>query len=402
MRESEFAWHGHDRDARVLSGKMRATNKQEVIDHLRAQRIRPTRIHRQFKLSRLLRLNRRIRSSDITRFTRQLATLLQSGVHLLYALDIVARGARHPALKALVKDLHQQVEGGMALHAALRRHLVFDNFYCHLIAAGELAGMLDTMLLRLANHREKTENLHRTLRSALVYPTAVLVIALAVMIFLLSFVVPAFENIFSSFNAQLPAMTRAVITWSHAWQQMGWSFFLVTAGVIYTLYQWGKRQARFKWFAHTVLLHLPVIRRLVRHACSARWSRTLATLFAAGIPLTEALEATQGVTNHMHYQAATQAIKNNLMRGQSLAQALTQHQHLFSPMLVQMCAIGEESGLLDSMLDKAATHYENSVEATVTQLSTLVEPLIMVTLGLLIGGMVVALYLPIFQLGQVV
>jgi type IV pilus assembly protein PilC len=401
MVESEFLWRGYDREARLLSGKTKAINKQAVVVQLHAQRIRPTHISRQRHLPQILRFKSRIRSTDITRLSRQLATLLESGVPLIQAFDIIARGVRRPALKALVKDIRHQVEGGMALHLALRHHREFDAFFCQLVAVGELAGMLGGMLLRLSIHREKSEDLRRTLRSALVYPTAVLVIALSVMIFLLTFVVPAFENIFSSFNAELPALTRGVIALSRTWQHMDWSFLAVIVGLLYVIQKGWQRQLRLRWLGHAMLLQLPVVGRLIRYACLARWSRTLATLFAAGVPLTDALEATQKVTGHSHYEAATIAIQGELIRGQSLAQALAQHRHLFSQMLIQMCTIGEESGMLERMLERSAAHYENEVGASVARLTTLVEPLIMLSLGLLIGGMVIALYLPIFQLGQV-
>ncbi len=402
MGESEFLWRGYDREARLLSGKTNAVNKQAVIRQLHAQRIRPIHISRQRHLPEILRFKSRTRSTDITRLTRQLATLLESGVPLVQALDIIARGLRRPALKSLVKDIRIRVEGGMALHEALSHHAAFDAFYCQLTAAGELAGMLDTMLLRLANHRERSEDLRRTLRSALVYPTAVLVIALLVMIFLLTFVVPAFENIFASFNAELPTLTLRVIALSRAWQHMGWQFSAGMVVLFYVVHMGWKRHHRLQWLTQAMLLRTPVIGRLIRHACLARWTRTLATLFAAGIPLTEALDATQDVTGNLHYQAATLSVKSQLIRGQSLALALAQHKTVFSHMLVQMCAIGEESGMLESMLEKSAAHYENEVAAAVARLTTLVEPLVMLSLGVLIGGTVIALYLPIFQLGQVI
>lgn len=401
MVETEFLWRGYDREARLVSGQTKAINKQAVMVQLQAQRIRPTHISRQRQLPQILRFKPSIRSTDITRLSRQLATLLESGVPLIQAFDIMVRGVRQPALKALVKDIRHRVEGGMALHLALRHHREFDTFFCQLVAVGELAGMLGAMLLRLSIHREKSEELRRSLRSALIYPTAVLVIALSVMIFLLTFVVPAFENIFASFNAELPALTRGVIALSRAWQHMGWTFLAVTLGLLYVIKKWWGRQQRLQWIGDGVLLRLPAVGRLIHFACLARWSRTLATLFAAGVPLTDALEATQSVTGHSHYEAATVAIKGELIRGQSLAQALAQHQHLFSHMLVQMCTIGEESGMLERMLEKSADHYENEVSATVARLTTLIEPMIMLSLGLLIGGMVIALYLPIFQLGQV-
>ena len=262
--------------------------------------------------------------------------------------------------------------------------------------------MLDTLLDRIAHHREKAEALRSSLRSALIYPTAVLVIAVVVMALLLSFVVPAFEGIFKSFNAELPALTRFVIGLSSGWQRHGWTLLLLVLLAIWALQQWAKRSTTLQWRLHGWVLHLPIAGTLVRQACMARWTRTLATLFAAGITLTDALDAVKGVAGNLHYQAATESMHTQLMQGRSLAQALESTNGLFSPMVVQMCAIGEESGALDRMLDKTAEHYEREVAATVAKLSTLMEPFIMVVLGLLIGGLVVALYLPIFQLGQVV
>lgn len=402
MADPVFLWHGHDREARLVKGKMQVATKQEVIAQLHAQRIRATHVRREFSLPNWLKTSPRIRPTEITRLTRQLATLLQSGVSLLQAFDIILRGLRRPALKVLVQDLRHQVESGMALNHALRRHAVFDPLFCNLVAAGEMSGMLDTMLSRLAQHREKSDALRTTLRSALVYPCAVLVIALAVMVFLLSFVVPAFQNIFASFDAELPALTRGVIKLSQVWQQHGGMLVVLCALVIWGTQHLVRHRPTLTWHWHALVLRLPVLGRLVHYACLARWTRTLATLFAAGITLTDALEAIQGVTGHLHYQAATQSIRDELMHGSSLAQAMSKNGRLFSPMTVQMCAIGEESGSLDQMLDKTATYYEHEVSAAVARLSTLLEPFIMVVLGVLIGGMVVALYLPIFQLGQVV
>jgi type IV pilus assembly protein PilC len=402
MADPVFQWHGHDREARFVQGTMQAATKDAVVAQLHAQRIRATRVRRQIKYTAWIQHSGRVRPQDITRLTRQLATMLLSGIPLLQAFDIITRGLRQTSLKSLVQDLRHQVEGGMALHQALRRHAAFDALFCNLVAAGEMAGMLDTMLNRLAIHREKSEALRSTLRSALIYPCAVLVIALAVMVFLLSFVVPAFQNIFASFDAELPALTRWVVALSQGWQQHGWFVLTGTCALIGSLQYAIHRYDRLKEHWHGLVLRLPLAGSVVRRACMARWARTLSTLFAAGITLTDALEAVQGVTGNLRYEQATQSIRDQLMRGHSLAQAMSAQRRLFSSMAVQMCAIGEESGALDKMLDAMASHYEREVETAVERLSTLLEPFIMVALGLLIGGMVVALYLPIFQLGQVV
>jgi type IV pilus assembly protein PilC len=402
MAEPIFLWRGIDREGRQVQGEMLARTSAAVKDALQVQRIRATSVSRKLSLPVWLQRNATVSGSDVTRLTRQLATLLQSGVPLLQALDILKRGIRHTALQQLVQDVRQQLEGGQALHQALQRHTVFDNLFCNLVAVGEMAGMLDTLLERIAHHREKAEALRSNLRSALIYPSAVLSVALIVMALLLSFVVPAFEGIFQSFNAELPALTRFVIGLSTAWQRHGWTFLLGVLLAIWASQQWAKRSTTLQWRLHGWVLQLPIAGTLTRQACMARWTRTLATLFAAGITLTDALDAVKGVTGNLRYQAATETMHSLLMQGRSLAQALENTDGLFSPMVVQMCAIGEESGALDRMLDKTAEHYEREVTATVAKLSTLMEPFIMVVLGLLIGGLVVALYLPIFQLGQVV
>jgi type IV pilus assembly protein PilC len=404
MAKYRFAWRGVDRKGDIQNGLLHAYTPEEVSHELKKQRIRATRIQRQFDLPSWLQLHSqpRVSARDITQFTRQLATLLRAGVPLLQAFDILDRGEGVAALKTLIRELRSQVEGGVALNQAMRQHAVFDGLYCNLVAVGELAGMLDAMLERLANHLEKSEALRTTIRSALIYPSAVLGIAGAMLVLILVFVVPAFENIFASFGAELPWLTRCVIALSQGLQHHG-LWVLVLTGL---LLGWLKRQVRqrthWRRFLHRLLLRLPIAGHLTRHACTARWTRTLATLFAAGVPLTEALEAVQGVTDHVLFQAATQRIQAQLIQGQSLSNALDSTHGLFPPMVAQMCAIGEESGALDHMLEKTAEHYEREVDSTVARLSTLLEPFIMVVLGLLIGGLVMALYLPIFQLGQVV
>jgi type IV pilus assembly protein PilC len=283
-------------------------------------------------------------------------------------------------MKILIRKIHGQIESGDSLHQALQRHAVFDTFYCNLVAVGEVTGMLDTMLERLANHLEKSQKLQRILRSAFLYPCIVLAVASTVLSVILVFVVPAFQSIFTSFGAELPWLTRWVITVSEWVQHYGVYVIAVSVGMGWWLKRQFQRRANWQTHLHRLWLHIPIAGTLTRHACTARWTRTLATLF----------------------QTATSAIQEQLMRGISLSQALDQTQGLFPSMLIQMCAIGEESGALDHMLEKTAEHYEQDVDNTVARLSTLLEPVIMVVLGVLIGGLVMALYLPIFQLGQVV
>jgi type IV pilus assembly protein PilC len=404
VAERRFAWRGVDRQGAIQQGVLEAHTQESVIAQLKQQRIRVTRIQRQFDPPSWLQFNKtaRLTARNITEFTRQLATLLQAGVPLLQFFDILDRGQSNAALKTLIRDLRSQVEGGAALNQALRQHGAFDSLYCNLVAVGELAGMLDIMLERLAHHLEKSEALRATIRSALIYPSAVLSIAVLVLVLILVFVVPAFQNIFASFGAELPWLTRGVIALSEGIAHDGlWILALIVFAV-----WWLRRQVqqRIRWrrTLHRQLLRLPLAGPLTRHACTARWTRTLATLFAAGVPLTEALEAVEGVTDHLLFQAATQNIQAQLIQGQALSRALDHTEGLFPPMVVQMCAIGEESGALDHMLEKTAEHYEQEVHNTVARLSTLLEPFIMVVLGVLIGGLVMALYLPIFQLGQVI
>jgi len=404
MGEGKYTWRGINRLGQTVSGEFIGDNKAQIILQLRSQRIRVTRIERQFAAMSWLSLIRRtqIQPSDIRRFTRQLATLLRAGVSLLQALEILDRGETNPDLKIMIRKIYSNIENGLAFHQALQQHAEFDALYSNLVAVGEITGMLDTMLERLAIHLEKSEKLQSVLRSALLYPCVVLTVAGVVLTVILVFVVPAFQSIFASFGAELPWLTRGVIALSEWIQRYG---CYVVAGVM-GMGWWLKRQCqqRVSWQAHLhrLWLRAPIAGTLIRHACTARWTRTLATLFVAGVPLTDALASLKGVTGNRTFQVATETIREKLMRGVSLSQALEQTQGLFPPMLIQMCAIGEESGALDHMLEKTAEHYELDVDNTVAQLSTLLEPFIMVVLGVLIGGLVMALYLPIFQLGQVV
>jgi len=404
MAEPHYAWRGIDREGKIVTGDMSAATPEEVGQRLREQRIRATRIQRQYSWPAWLtwRSTPRTTARDITQFTRQLATLLNAGVPLLQAFHILERGGNNEALQAILRSLHADIEGGMALNLALRQHAAFDTLYCNLVAVGEVAGMLDTMLERLANHLEKSEALRTTIRTALVYPAAVLGIATVVLVLILVFVVPAFQNIFASFGAELPWLTRCVIGLSNGLQQYGMYLFLALMSLAWWLRRLIQKHMHWQRYLHGVLLRMPMAGTLTRNTCTARWTRTLATLFAAGVPLTEALEAVQGVTGHLLFQSATQDIQAQLIQGRALSEGLKSTQGLFPNMVVQMCAIGEESGALDHMLEKTAEHYEREVDSTVARLSTLLEPFIMVVMGLLIGGLVMALYLPIFQLGQVI
>jgi len=343
-----------------------------------------------------------MRSHEITQFTRQLATLLQSGVALLQALDIVIKGMPTGRAKNVVRAIRRRVESGSALHIALQRQAVFGSVYCDVVAAGEAAGMLETMLERLAEHREKTEKLQRSVRTAMAYPAAVLVIALSVMLLLFTFVVPAFENTFAAFHAELPVLTRGVIFLSHACVQYGAWVIAVFVPCVWLCQRLLRKTTQWQKPWNTFVLRLPVIGLLVRQACIARWSRTLSTLFATGMPLNEAMVAVKGVTGNSLFASASELMRSHLIRGRSMAKAMASVEHLFTPWVVHMCAIGEESGTLENMLSKTADHFEAEVEASVARLSSLMEPMLISVLGLIVGVMVVALYLPIFELGNVV
>jgi type IV pilus assembly protein PilC len=402
MDKRHYQWVGRDRTGQMVSGLMLAKSPDQVRDLLKIRRIRATQIRRHWALNIKRVLKPAIKPRYIARFTRQLATLLSAGIPLLQAFDALDRGELDSPLKDMLQDVRTQLEQGSPLHQALKRHTAFDIFYCNLVMTGELSGTLDRLLERIALHLEKTETLRASVRSALIYPCAILATAALVLTLILIFVVPAFQNIFASFGADLPWATRVVIMLSEGLQQYG-----VAALGTCLILAWGakrmvQKNTRWQHHLHGLLLILPIAGSLTRHACTARWSRTLATLFAAGIPLTEALDAVAGVTGNVRFETATQSMQRQLIGGQSLSQALSSTQGLFPAMVVQMCAIGEESGALDSMLDKTAAHYEHDVENTVSRLTTLLEPIIMVVLGLLIGGLVLALYLPIFQMGQVI
>lgn len=404
MTKHHYAWRGVDRQGQRVSGESLADTKEDVRHSLQQKRIRATHISRQFSLPNWLKKRHRASASTqhITQFTRQLATLLNAGVPLLQSFLILERTETNSHIKSIVQNLRKEIEGGVSFNRALHNHPEFNDFYCNLVAVGEVAGVLDAMLERLTHHLEKSEKLHATIRSALVYPVAVLGIAMCVLILILLYVVPAFQNIFTSFNAELPWLTQCVIAASNGLQLYGpWLLIITTAGVASLRHEVSKRR-NWQFILHQYLLRIPIVGMLTRHACTARWTRTLSTLFAAGIPLTEALETVQDVTGNLLFQQATQRIHAQLIEGAALSFAIESTSNLFPHLVAQMCTVGEESGALEQMLDKTAQHYEREVEDTVARLSTLLEPFIMVVLGISIGILIMALYLPIFQLGQVI
>ncbi len=392
-----FLWEGKDRQQREVSGELRAADRQAARLLLRRQGITITAIRKK-SASR----PRRVTDKDICMFTRQLATMLRAGVPLLQSFDIVARGHANPSVARLLLDIRADVETGTSLTRAFRRYPQhFDSLFCNLVAAGEQAGILDELLARLATYKEKTLGVKNKIRSAMFYPAAVLAVAVAVTTVIMVWVVPSFKSVFESFGAELPLPTLFVIWLSDqflAW----WPLVLgstVTAGALF-MHRWRKSPG-MQAATDRLLLKLPVFGPVVRKAVLARWTRTLATMFAAGVPLVESLESVGGAAGSAVYHHATQKIASAVASGSSLTAAMGQSGE-FPSMVMQMTAIGEESGALDDMLRKVAEFYEDEVDTAVASLSSLMEPIIMVVLGGLIGGLVIAMYLPIFKLGSVI
>jgi len=396
-RELTFAWEGRDRSGKTVRGEMRAGGEAVVNSALRRQGILVTRIQK-----RRYRKGHKIRDRDITLFTRQLSTMLRSGVPLLQSFDIVAKGSNNPSVSRLFNDIRSDVETGTALSQAFRKYpLYFDSLYCNLVGAGEQAGILDDLLDRLATYKEKMQAIRGKIKSALFYPTAVILVAVIVVTVIMLFVVPAFKEVFEGFGAGLPAPTQMVIAISDFFVEYWYLIFGIVGATGYFVAQALRRSPKVQMVFDRALLKAPIFGQVIRKGTIARWLRTLSTMFAAGVPLVEALDSVGGAAGNHVYLVATRKIQQEVATGTSLTIAM-QNAAVFPNMVLQMAAIGEESGSLDSMLSKAADIYEREVDEAVASLSSLLEPLIMVVLGVLIGGLVVAMYLPIFKLGQVV
>lgn len=397
VKELVFEWEGKDRKGKTVRGETRAVSENVVGVTLRRQGITPLKIRKRRMLS-----GKKIRPKDIAIFTRQLATMMKAGVPLLQAFDIVGRGNPNPSVARLLNEVRSDVETGTSLSTAFRKHpLYFNALYCNLVEAGEAAGILEDLLDRLATYMEKTEAVKSKVKSALMYPTAVVVVAFIVVTVIMIFVIPAFKEVFSSFGADLPAPTLFVIALSEFFVAYWWLLFGVIGGGLYFFFQAWQRSVAVQRVMDRVLLKIPVFGTLVEKSTVARWTRTLATMFAAGVPLVEALDSVGGASGNTLYADATEKIQQEVSTGTSLTIAMT-NANLFPSMVLQMCAIGEEAGSIDHMLGKAADFYEQEVDDMVAGLSSLLEPIIIVFLGSVIGGIVVAMYLPIFKLGQVV
>ena len=397
VKEVIFEWEGKDRNGKTVRGELRASGEHQVQATLRRQGVLVTKVRK-----RRMRSGKKIAPKDIAIFTRQLATMMKAGVPLLQSFDIVGRGSTNPSVAKLLNDIRTDVESGSSLSSAFRKHpLYFNTLYCNLVEAGETAGILEDLLDRLAIYMEKTEAIKSKIKSALMYPVAVIVVAFVVVALIMIFVIPAFKSVFENFGADLPAPTLFVIAMSEFFVKYWYIIFIGIFGGVYFFLQSWKRNEKMQMFMDRLLLQIPIFGNLIEKSVIARWTRTLSTMFAAGVPLVESLDSVGGAAGNYIYKSATQKIQQEVSTGTSLTNAMS-NANVFPSMVIQMTAIGEESGSIDHMLGKAADFYEAEVDEMVAGLSSLMEPIIIVFLGTIIGGIVVAMYLPIFKLGAVI
>jgi len=395
-----FSWEGTDRKGKKIKGKSMATSIEAVRADLRRQGVVPGRIRKQSQ--GLFSKSSKITTGDIAIFSRQLATMLAAGIPLVQAFEIVGNGHENPGMQKLILSIKGDVEGGASLAEAIAKHpLYFDDLFVNLVESGEQAGALETLLDKIATYKEKTEAIKKKIKKALTYPAAVLVVAFVVTIILLIFVIPAFEDLFQGFGADLPAFTRMVIDLSVFVRSKGW-FLAIAIGVAIAAFLYFKKRSRaMRHNLDRIALKTPIIGPIMQKASIARYARTLSTMFAAGVPLVEALESVAGATGNIVYEEAVMQMKDEVATGQRLQQSM-ENTDLFPNMVIQMIAVGEESGSLDEMSAKVADFYEEDVDNAVDNLSSLLEPMIMSILGVLVGGLVVAMYLPIFKMGSVI
>ena len=395
VKEFNFAWEGKDRSGKVVRGEMRAVGEAIIQATLRRQGFIVTKVKKQKSGG-----GGKVEEKDVVLFTRQLATMMKAGVPLLQSFDIVAKGSNNPAVTRLLVDIKTEVETGSNLNSAFRKHpLHFDQLFCNLVQAGEQAGILESLLDRLATYKEKTLALKKKIKGAMGYPIAVLSVAGIVTAIIMIFVVPQFKNVFSSFGANLPGPTLILISISEFFVDYWWALGGGIFGGFYTFFYFWKRSEKMQIFMDKFVLKIPVFGPLLRKAAIARWTRTLSTMFAAGVPLVESLDSVAGAAGNYVYKMATKQIQAEISTGNTLGSAMANSQ-VFPSMVLQMVAIGEESGALDSMLGKVAGFFEDEVDEAVENITALMEPMIMAVLGVVIGGMVIALYLPIFKLGS--
>jgi len=399
MSKVPFLWEGTDRTGKKVKGKSMAADEAHVRADLRRQGVVPSRIRKQ---GRGLKRGGTITPADIAIFSRQLSTMLAAGIPLVQAFEIVGQGHENAAMQKLIMAVKTDVEGGSALAEALAKHpLYFDDLFVNLVAAGEQAGALETLLDKIATYKEKTEAIKKKIKKALTYPAAVVVVAFVVTIILLIFVIPAFEDLFKGFGADLPAFTRMVVDLSVFIRTQGWMLAIVAGALVSTFFYFKKRSRAMRHFLDRLALKLPIVGPILQKASIARYARTLSTMFSAGVPLVEALESVAGATGNIVYEIGVLQMKDEVATGQRLQQAM-ENTDLFPNMVIQMIAVGEESGSLDEMSSKVADFYEDDVDNAVDNLSSLLEPMIMAILGVLVGGLVIAMYLPIFKMGSVI
>ncbi len=400
MEKLPFLWEGTDRNGKKVKGKSSAANEAAVRADLRRQGVVPSKIKKQGKS--LFGGASTITTADIAIFSRQLATMLSAGIPLVQAIEIVGTGHENAAMQKLLMSIKVDVEGGSALAEALAKHpLYFDDLFVNLVESGEQAGALETLLDKIATYKEKTEAIKKKIKKAVTYPAAVLVVAFVVTIILMIFVIPAFEDLFKGFGADLPAFTRVVIEMSQFIRDKGWFIALLIGAAVATFIYFKKRSRPMRHFLDRVTLKMPIIGPIMVKAAIARYARTLSTMFSAGVPLVEALESVSGATGNIVFELGVLDIRDEVATGQRLQQAM-ENTDLFPNMVIQMIAVGEESGSLDAMSAKVADFYEEDVDNAVDNLSSLLEPMIMSILGVLVGGLVVAMYLPIFKMGAVI
>jgi type IV pilus assembly protein PilC len=399
MIQSPFTWEGNDRTGKKVKGKVVAASEAAVRTELRRQGVVPTRVRKQ---SMLFRKQGRVTAADIAIFSRQMATMMTAGIPLVQSFDIIGAGHENPAMQKLILAIKADVEGGTALADALAKHpLHFDDLFVNLVSAGEQAGALETLLDKIATYKEKTEAIKKKIKKALFYPTSVVVVAIVVTSILLIFVIPEFESLFQGFGADLPAFTRFVIDISKFVQSTGWVLLIAGVGAVVGFLHAKKRSRAVQHFVDRLMLKIPIIGSILNKSSIARYARTLSTTFAAGVPLVEALDSVAGACGNIVYETAVLRMRDEVATGQRLQRAM-ENTDLFPNMVNQMIAVGEESGSLDAMSSKVADFYEEEVDNAVDSMSSLLEPLIMAILGVLVGGLVIAMYLPIFKMGAVV
>ena len=387
----------HMESEQIVRGEVVAKDEQDARAKLARRRIKVISLHKKKKVR-----EKKITQGDITVFTRQLSTMMKAGLPVMQAFDIVAKGHSNAAMTKLLMEVRNDIEQGTSMANAFRKHpKYFDNFYCNLVDAGEAGGVLENLLDKLATYMEKTQAIKKKIKSALTYPIAVVVVAIILVIIMMMFVLPEFKKVYDGMNAEMPALTQFMMGISDFMVAYGWIVIIAMIGAVVAFIQWHKRSFELQTRMDGMLLKLPIFGNIVEKGTIARWARTTATLFAAGVPLVEALDSVGGASGNIIYEEATRSIRNQVNQGTSLTTAMGSTD-LFPNMVLQMASIGEESGSLDDMLNKAAEFYEEEVDIAVATLSSLMEPIIMVVLGSIIGVILVSMYLPLFNLGSVV